>query len=291
MKTKMTLVLLFILATQLILAQDNKQTATKFVVKNPSTTFLGAILEASSLNKDIHQFVDVPLNPVMVSFSLPQVKSREMRPTYENMLSEIRAALKENGQWKQNESFSYAISQLQSYRELGIFFGQEINSKKLFGVNTPEKTKKTLAIINVEQVYFSMTMDFPEQLCSKPDLLSKYGKDDLIYVNSVQFGRKAVLIIESKFDYEEVKIAVDNLLKNTAGVLNEKYKSIIANSTIRFMIIGDEKRAAVDLDNPLATLLDYMNQKGTGENFGIPISFTASYLSNNAMFANAYLVK
>lgn len=291
MKAKIVLALFCLLGTQLICAQDNKQTATQFTVKNPNTTFLGAILEAGSLNKDTHQFVDVPLNSVMVNFSLSQVKSREMIPAYENMLSEIRAALKENGQWKQNESFSYSISQLQSYGELGVFFGQEINSEKFFGVNASAKTKKTLAIINVEQAYFSMTMDLPEQLCSNPDLLSKYGKNDLIYVNSVQFGRKAVLIIESKYDYQEVKMAAENLLKNTAGALHEKYKSIIASSTIRFMVIGDEKVAEMDLDNPLTTLLNYMNQKVTCENFGLPISFTASYLSNNAMFANTYLVK
>lgn len=291
MKAKIVLVLLFFLGTQWVCAQNITSTATEFTVKNPEITFLGAILEANSLNKDAHQLVNVPLNPVTMSFSSLSLGSREIAPSYTNMMAEIRAALKESGASKPNHSFSYTTSQVESYRELGFLFGQEINPATLFGVKTPQKLKKTLAVVNMKQVYFSVDMDIPEQLCADLSQISAYGKDDLIYVGSVQFGRRVVLMIESNFDYQEVRLAVDNLLKAETVKVDEKSKMIIANSTIRFMAIGDEKMPEMDLDNPFATLLSYMNQERTSDNFGIPISFSASYLSNHGVFANTYTTK
>ena len=75
MKTKIKYIILLLLVIQTGYAQE----ASKFTVKVPNKTFIGAILEPGSINSDTHQFLDVPLNPITISYSLP-MKSQEITP-------------------------------------------------------------------------------------------------------------------------------------------------------------------------------------------------------------------
>ena len=88
MKTKIKYIILLLLVIQTGYAQE----ASKFTVKAPDKTFIGAILEPGSINSDAHQFLDVPLNPITISYSLP-MKSQEITPGYDNMMKAIREGL------------------------------------------------------------------------------------------------------------------------------------------------------------------------------------------------------
>ena len=78
MKTKIKYIILLLLVIQTGYAQE----ANKFTVKAPDKTFIGAILEPGSINSDAHQFLDVLLNPITISYSLP-MKSQEITPGYD----------------------------------------------------------------------------------------------------------------------------------------------------------------------------------------------------------------
>ena len=76
MKTKIKYIILLLLVIQTGYAQE----ASKFTVKVPNKTFIGAILEPGSINSDTHQFLDVPLNPITISYSLPMKSQDESNP-------------------------------------------------------------------------------------------------------------------------------------------------------------------------------------------------------------------
>lgn len=268
-------------------AQNSEYTSTKFAVKNPHGIFIGGIMRASDIN-GVHQYLDVPMNPITISYSLP-LKSETIVPSYDNMLRAIQQKLEGNNVLKPNYQFSFAIKQLDSYKQLALSFGEEINLSELFGITSLEPVHKTMAIVDISQSFFSVDMDIPDDLSSSPIVHEQL--DELIYVGSIEFGRRAILIVESDFDYQDVKAILSEMLNKSTSKkddISEKSKSIIANSIIRGLILDPLAGENITPDNPLEYLLNYINSDIGPNDFGVPISFTAAWLKDNSVFVNKF---
>lgn len=288
MKTKIVLFLLLILGVQYADAQIE---SSEFMVKNPEQTFVGAIMEASSINKDTHLFIDTPLNPVTVSYSLPiTAPAQILSPSYDNMMNAVREKLEANHINKPNLSFSFVVNELQSPAEIASILGQNINPGFYFGIT--QKTKKTLACVYISQALFSIDMDLFEDVCSDEKVLAR--GDELIIIGSVIFGRQALVMVESDYEYDEVRMAINELLgeKQTFSIEKiSKSKVILANSTIRVMLPGNETIEITDLSNPLSDVVAYINRGFSADDFGKPIKFNAVLLKSRGMFVNKFEIK
>lgn len=288
MKTKIILFLLLILGVQYADAQIE---SSEFMVKNPEQTFVGAIMEASSINKDTHLFIDTPLNPVTVSYSLPiTAPAQILSPSYDNMMNAVCEKLEANHINKPNLSFSFAVNELQSPAEIASILGQNINPGFYFGIT--QKTKKTLACVYISQALFSIDMDLFEDVCSDEKVLAR--GDELIIIGSVIFGRQALVMVESDYEYDEVRMAINELLGEKQTFSTEKIsksKVILANSTIRVMLPGNETIEITDLSNPLSDVVAYINRGFSADDFGKPIKFNAVLLKSRGMFVNKFEIK
>lgn len=290
MKTKTTLLLLLILLGGVQYAHAQMESSL-FMAKNPEQTFVGAIMEASSINKDTHRFVDAPLNPVAVSFSLPiAAPSQILTPSYDNMMDAVREKLEANHINKPNLSFSFAVNELQSPAEVASILGQNINTDFYFGI--AQKTKKTLACVHISQSLFSIDMDILDEVCSDEKVLAR--GDELIIIGSVFFGRQALVMVESDYEYQEVRMAINELLSETKAFSTEnisKSKAILANSTVRVMLPGNETTEIIHPSNPLWDVMDYMNRGISAEDFGKPIKFSATLLKSRGVFVNEFKIE
>lgn len=288
MKTKIILFLLLILGVQYADAQIE---SSEFMVKNPEQTFVGTIMEASSINKDTHLFIDTPLNPVTVSYSLPiTAPAQILSPSYDNMMNAVREKLEANHINKPNLSFSFVVNELQSPAEIASILGQNINPGFYFGIT--QKTKKTLACVYISQALFSIDMDLFEDVCSDEKVLAR--GDELIIIGSVIFGRQALVMVESDYEYDEVRMAINELLGEKQTFSTEKIsksKVILANSTIRVMLPGNETIEITDLSNPLSDVVAYINRGISADDFGKPIKFNAVLLKSRGMFVNKFEIK
>lgn len=288
MKTPINLIILLLCAFQTLFAQDELQQSTMFTAKNPDQLFIGGILESASINSDAHTLLDVSLNPITISFSIP-IKSKEIAPSYANMMKAIREALQEGSSLQPNYAFSKTIREIKSYGELALFFGQQINPKLLFGTPQTPKPKRTRGVLSISQSYFSVDMDLQESISNDPKVLAQQEK--LVYVNSIEFGRKGVLIFESDLAFDDVKAAIEDVLKDAGGsdaAISDRNKAILANTTFRCMTVGKDHIEEVTPDNPLTSLINYMNRKVTADDFGVPVSFSASQVKDHSIFANKY---
>lgn len=287
MKTRILCILIFLIGAYSMYAQNKQYTSTDFITKVPSKVFIGAILEAGSLNNDSYSFVNTGLNPVTISYSIP-IKSIEIVPSYNNLINTIRKGLEQNGgAIKPNFSFSFITRELNSYEDLNILYGQQINTKSLLEISNTAKTQRTLTLVNISQSFFSVDIDLPEQLCSDTDFIKQYGENELVYIASLKFGRQVIVLIESPFDYAIVNSAVKDLLQNEDTSKIQKSMAVIANSSIRLLTIGADE-VVIDPANPFQSVVDYMKREVSSNNFGSPISFSASYLSNNGVFVNKF---
>ncbi len=275
--------LLFLLLGASLYAQ---QGFDKFTAKNPDKTFIGAIMQAESINEDTHRFIDVALNPITISFSQP-IKSQTITPSYSEMIKVVEGLFKDGKIAMQNVNFSHAIREIKAYNELNALFGQKINPTLLFDVPTDKASKQNLLVVSLEQKLLSIYMDLPDT----PVLQGKkpeYDTDKLIYLNSVTFGRKAVALIESEQPLSKLKAAIDNVMQNynNPEKIADTSHAILSNSNIRVMIVGGNAQMNVQSGNALTELLTYFNQKITGSDFISPIIFTAAWAKDNSVFEN-----
>lgn len=293
---------MFILGIHSSYAQTATQQAYSFAVKQPTDLFIGQIMKASSLNKDAYEFPNANYNPITIINSISK-SSEGTFTSNSSMMTFLREKVIGPYGIKQNQAFSYISRELPSYSELSLFFGQKMNLTQLFGVTTNQKKKKTLAVIDISQSYFNVTMDLPYPENGEaytPDqqkkLLCSNGKDlgdmnDLIFVNDIQFGRKITILVDSPYSYVDVKVAIQNMMNNTGvdeSKITNKSKAIIANSTIRTMILNDDAVEEMNPENPFASIVNYFKRPVSKDDFGKPISFSASYLKDNSDFHNKY---
>lgn len=256
----------------------------KFAAKNPANTFIGAVIEADKINSDTHQFLDVPQNSITISFSLP-IKSQEIVPSYTNMMNAVEGLIKNGDIPTQNVSFSHTIREIKSYDELTFFFGQKINPTLLFGIPVNGEPKQNVVAVSLEQKLLSIYMDIQDAPVVDN---AEIDKDKLLYLNSVTFGRKAIVLVESNQSGSKIKAAIDDVVQHydTPDKIKESSHAVLANSTIRAMIAGDNSAVDFKADNALIDALLYFNQDITSNNFGSPIVFTATWLKDNSVFVN-----
>lgn len=124
----------------------------------------------------------------------------------------------------------------------------------------------------------------PESLSTDPQVLQQLDK--LAFVNSIQFGRKVMLVIESNIDYDQLQETIDNLLKSKK--VSQKELVILANSNIRLVTVGNKGIKDINPDNPFTSILNYLSSTVTPDDFGGPISFSASNLKDNSVFVNHF---
>lgn len=283
MKTKILYTIMFFVIVQLSYGQEGQYSADKFAAKCPNEIFIGAIMEANSINQDTYKFLNVSMNPITIGYTIP-IKSQTITPSYNNMIEVLHEALKTNDALKNNYSFSFVIKKIQSYGELAVNWGQIINLQKLLGIALDYKPQKNIVLVDINQSFFSITMDMPELLSTDPQVLQRL--DELVFVNSIQFGRKVILVIESNIDYNELQETIHTLLNYKE--VSQKGLAILANSNIRLMTIGNKDIKDIDPNNPFTSILDYFSQRVTPEDFGIPISFSVSNLRDNSVFVNYF---
>lgn len=287
MKAKILYTIAFFAIARLAYCQEEQYSADKFAAKCPNEIFIGAILEANSINQDTYKFSNISMDPITIGYTIP-IKSQTIIPSYNNMVDALHEALKANKDiLKSNYSFSFVIKKIKSYGELAISWGQEVNLQELFSITPNYKPQKNIVLVDINQSFFSIIMDMPESLNTNPQISQQLDK--LVLVNSIQFGRKVTLVMESNIDYDELKETINNLLNNKKA--SQKEQAILANSNIRLVSIGNKGIKDIDPNNPFTSLLDYFSQTVTPDAFGVPISFSASNLKNYSVFVNHFNIK
>lgn len=276
---------LFVLFSE---ANAQQQQATVIAAKSPEMLYLGAVMEQKNINSNQHQVLDLIQDDIVITFNSLHAKSNVIKAQKEAMYKAIDAALSTTNRaaW-QGKNFSFTLKELGSYQDIELFFGQTFDLNTWFSVVDQSSKPKTLLAINLERVAFSVDMDMPESGAFKTNaaLLAKYNPDNLIYANTLSFGRRAMVIVESNIDVSEVKSALSKILKREPS--SDREKGVLANCTYRVLLLGNN---SVDLDSkrPVQQVIEYVETEISTSNYGSPISFGAAYLKNNQLFNNKY---
>ncbi|NJI72020.1 hypothetical protein HCX49_02255 [Sphingobacterium kitahiroshimense] len=270
-----------------VFAQD--QNSTVITAKSPDQLYLGALLQESLINTKTHDVLPIIQDDIVVSFGRIKLKSKIIKSekaAFYNVIEEAQQIA--NSVPHSENSFSFSIKDLKSYGDVAHYFGQKIDVADWFSVSDPDEKPQTLLAVNMERVAFTAEMDLPAEGKFKTNnaLLDRYNSNELIYVNTLSFGRRAIVLVESNLDSSQVKNALSAIL--TRKELSNQEKGVLANCTFRVALLGSQDVIDVDSSRMLEEVLDYIDAKKDFSSPGLPISFGAAYLRNNQIFSNTY---
>jgi len=139
-------------------------------------------------------------------------------------------------------------------------------------------------------------MDYPYDgnIFLNNDDLQGVLSDSPVYVNSIIFGRMAIIAIESDYSFNELKAAVKASF--SAGVvggeinISAEYKKILQESTMRLFVSGGIGQDVAKIVEGYNEFNNFIVNGGefTKDVPGVPIFFTANYAEDNSVFRTSF---
>ena len=243
--------------------------------------YVGAVYSAESVEDLTFDWISKPVDPITVSYTFPRYFFDEIeRPSVSGMYRSLNKAI-DSPQFtgKQSLAFEYDIRDFSYYRELKLAFGANVNIASIFkldaSVNDTKITSTSGLFARVVQKNFSLIMDYPYDgnVFLDNDDLNAVVSQTPVYVNSIIFGRMAIIAIES-------------------GELNltAEQKKILQEATMRIFVSGG---AGQDVAKIVEGYNEFANFIINGGEFskevpGVPIFFTANYAEDNSVFRTTF---
>ncbi|PRD57057.1 thiol-activated cytolysin family protein [Sphingobacterium gobiense] len=285
MKHLLFLSIFTLLFSGLTVAQER---SSVFASKNPSMLYLGGVLKKNSLNQDEHNVLNLIDDDITMSFDGASVRSVTLKAGKDNMYRSLEEAFSKASSpvFQNNTSFSYNLQEIKQYSAVENDLGQTLNLREWFGISPEAKTPKTLLAVDIKRTAFTAYLDLPPEgsFATDPEEIAKYDPEDLIYVNSLSFGRRILMLVESNLDKNTVNTTLKNVLEGEQ--LSDHDKAVLANCTFRTVVFGNEEIPISPA--PFEQILDYIDEELTKDNYGMPISFSAACLTDNSVFENTY---
>lgn len=264
--------------------------------------YIGAPYTARSV--EILNFVAIPnrVKPIDVSYTFPRYFFDHIEyPSISGMYRSMNKALESpNFTGRQSLSFEYDFREFSYYRELKLAFGANIDIANIFkldaSLNDTKINSKSGLFARMVQKNFAMIMDYPingNLFLNEPDLKDLLSQSP-IYINSIVFGRMAIIAIESDYAYNELKTAFKAAL--TAGKINGELnissdnKKILQNSSVKVFVSGGKGQDVAKIVEGYDEFKNFITNGGefTKEVPGVPIFFTANYASDNSIFRTSF---
>lgn len=267
--------------------------------------YLGAVYTAKSIEDLSYDWISKPVDPIEVSYTFPRYFFDEIqRPSVSGMYRSLNKAI-ESPQFtgKQSLAFEYDMRQFFKYNELKLAFGANVNVASLFkldvSVNDTNIKNKSGLFARVVQKNFSMIMDYPYDgnIFLNNDDLNGVLSQSPVYINSIIFGRMAIIAIESDYSFNELKAAVKASFtaKIVGGEINisAQYKKILQESTMRLFVSGGIGQDVAQIVEGYDKFSEFIVNGGefTKDVPGVPIFFTANYAEDNSVFRTSFVTE
>lgn len=286
-------------------ASESPNEAYEFVPDGlTSGVYPGLVLSGSSISAP-------PLRPTALStlkdsidvcFDMPGYYCERIYPrgtSYKNALNHALKSPDFSGE--QLEQFEYDLKQFSRYDEMKLAFGANVNVAKILRLDASyDKTKikhKTGLFARVYQRNFTATMDYPSDgnLFKNNNDLNSFSDD--VYINSIVYGRLAIISIESDSSYNDVKSAFKASLNigkfGGEASLDVKSKKILDNSDVHVYILGGEGNTAAQTFSGISKFMDFITSGGvfSKNKPGVPIYITTNYLKDNSICVSHFTIE
>ncbi|MBB5637132.1 thiol-activated cytolysin [Pedobacter cryoconitis] len=272
---------------------------------NADIVYLGNILSGKLLT-DSAQFWGLSgyqKLPIRISCSFPGQnvgdvinipRMSSFRQTLQNILR------RNNFQNTQIGAFSYTYRPFYDYDELRKEFGYNLSVRGLFSssssslnhsVTTIKKRFGFVASFELENFTVDTPLPKKTELIGETELAALIaGGQDPVYINSISYGQRGILSVETDLNMEETNKAftkvTNKIFKKTTETLTEYEKHLIQQSTITLFLVGGPNSGSPMSIDGYNSFITYVTSLGdfSADNPGYPISFRLRRLSDYSLF-------
>lgn len=267
---------------------------------NPSITsvYPGALIYAESMADGSYTNISAKRKPITLSTNIAIIGSPLIE--VENpKLSTIRAAMNDIliGQQRGDIQIqaNFEIKEVYSKEQLSIalgghfaYGGGEVN----FDFNYDTESESTMKVIKFAQKYYTIDMDQPDSpfdvFQNEEDALEvlESGKTPL-YVSQVTYGRMAYFFLKTSMSSSEIKAHLDAAynggVTEASGYGDLEIAKLLEQSEMSALIIGGDSSQPLSAVDGVEGFKDMLRDGGTlsPTSLGVPISYTARYLSDS----------
>lgn len=275
------------------------------VGKAVQAAYVGAVFTKKTVEDLTYMPIIEPIKPIDLTFTFPGYYfTRVEKPSKQSFTKALSEAIKSpDFTGEQLLSFEYDLRQFSHYKELKLAFGANVDIASLFKIEASAYKKgvsKTSALMaRLVQRNFSAIMDYPEggKLFSNEESFSKWSHETPVYVNSVIFGRIAIIAIESNYSYDELKAAFKASLSaekvNGELMLSKEHKEILEQSEIKIYSVSGRASDIAKVTFGFHKFQDFIvnGAEFTRKVPGSAIFITANYVHDNSVFRTSYTLE
>lgn len=269
----------------------------EFVPVSVKNIYTGLILKGDELNNGKMMPILEKTDPLGLVFTVPSFYIGKLQQAnYINYMKEFKKTLNdENFFGQQIEEFEYDLKQFSKYSEMKLAFGANVDICSILKIEGSYESNhiqhKTGLFARVCQKNFDGVIDYPDDgnIFSDNTKLSKYP--NALYVNSVTYGRMAIISIESDSSYNAVKSAFKmalNIKKVNGEIsMDAKAKKLLEEADVRIWIRGGNGEDVVKTIKGFDEFTNFIVNGGTFTKDvpGRPIFCTVNRVDDNSAYA------
>ncbi|MFC1914211.1 thiol-activated cytolysin family protein [Chloroflexota bacterium] len=275
---------------------------------NDDIIWPGNLVKGTRAYDFIYDPISVNRAPVTFSISLESSTGTgsSITQTVDNpMLSSIRQgisdlvkkAIIEDTTVPAKVDFKY--KQVYNEEEMNLFVGADIsygagslNTK----FNWDSTSKKNKIMANYRQIYYSIDIDTPASPASffastvnATELTAAMPSGSMpLYISSVSYGMQAMLFIETDYNEEQMKMALDAAYKGAVDVELEfgySAKEVLQSSNVQIVVYGGSTAGLQDLETDYEGFMKVIKPSTDfgPDTPGVPIVYKFRHLADNTL--------
>ena len=237
------------------------------------------------------------VDPLQLVFTVPSFYIGTLPvPSFSSYMKEFKKALNdEDFSGQQIEEFEYDLKQFSKYSEMKLAFGANVNIASIMKFESSAESNqirhKTGLFARVCQKNFDGIIDYPEDgnIFSNNDKIKDYP--NAVYVNSITYGRMAIISIESDTTYTALKTAFKAALNakmvNGEVSMDASSEQTLQKAEIHIWIRGGKGADAVATATGFNEFTKFIVNGGTFTKDvpGQPIYCTVNRVDDNSAFS------
>ncbi len=258
----------------------------------------GSILKAESVTDGSYVPIIGNRKPIVLSISDPNTANGVLKEIESPSLSSVRNAiqefLKQSPKGSTGSNFTLSVREIFSAEhfksEIGGNYGNLLGSIS-GSFKYSDNSILSRYILEFTQVYYSIDMDHLEpgleNFFTKP--VNNLGKFSPVYVSSVKYGRKVILIIESRSLSSGISAQLEASFKSffgSGGVsISAELDNLMSNKSIKALVLGGDSQQAIEAVLNFDKLYGFLIK---GANYGpnspgAPLSYALRFVNDNSI--------
>lgn len=275
---------------------------------NDDIIWPGNLVKGTRAYDFIYDPISVDRQPVTLSISLESstttgssitqiVDNPKLSTIRQGISNLLKKAITEDTRVPAKVDFKY--KQVYNEEEMNLFVGVDVS----YGAgsldskfNWDSTSKKNKIMANYRQIYYSVDIDTPTSPAAlfstsvkATDLAAAIPSGSMpLYISSVSYGMQAMMFIETDYNEEQMKLALDAAYKGAVDVELEfgySAKEVLQSSSIQIVVYGGSTAGLQDLETGYEGFKKVIEaSKDFGpDSPGVPIVYKFRHLADNTL--------